>query len=91
MSWVRLAPLALLALVAVNASPAAAGDPVLPWCTADMGYDGNVDCSYYTKKQCMEAAWGNGMTCQQNPWFYWNKWYPNNPVPPQPTFRSLFR
>jgi hypothetical protein len=91
MSWFRFAALALLALIAVNTGPAVADRAVLPWCTADMGYDGTVECSYYTKKQCMEAAWGNGMSCQQNPWYYWSQWYPNKPYPPQRTFRSLLR
>ena len=36
------------------------------WCAWDSGID-EFNCSFYTHRQCMENAWGNGGLCVPSP------------------------
>jgi hypothetical protein len=63
---------ALLAIL-LPAAPASAfsffssHDLNAPWCLAHSDLSGNVECSYYSYRQCMETRLGVGGSCQPNP------------------------
>jgi hypothetical protein len=64
-----LAATALFALV-VPATTASARSYVYSteYCARD--YDGAMDCSYFTLRQCLEAVSATGGDCALNPFYY---------------------
>lgn len=78
------------ALAALGGQSARARDP-LPWCEyGAFTHQGPGNCSYYTFKQCLEAARGDG-TCERNPSFdeyYFQRGIPA-PVDVDPNGRPL--
>jgi hypothetical protein len=58
-----LSMLVLLTCAGGNASHARS--PIPPWCAWDPGIS-NFNCGFYTHRQCMAAAWGNGGLCVPN-------------------------
>jgi Protein of unknown function (DUF3551) len=65
-----LALLALVALAAIDARPAAA-EVYRPWCVQYAGNNGDdgTTCAFVSYEQCMQTARGNGAYCVQNPWY----------------------
>jgi Protein of unknown function (DUF3551) len=53
------------ATAAINTQPAAAQQPVYPWC-AEM-YDGATECVFQTRQQCEADVSGLGGYCYENP------------------------
>jgi hypothetical protein len=60
---------ALVALIAIDARPAAA-EVYRPWCVQYFGgLSGGTSCAFISYEQCMETARGNGAYCYENPWY----------------------
>ena len=62
--------LAVAALAAVDARPAAA-EIYRPWCVQYGGNSGDngTTCAFTSFEQCMMTARGSGGSCVQNPWY----------------------
>jgi len=56
----------LLLAASAGASAVHARSPIPPWCAWDPGIN-NFNCGFYTHRQCMAQAWGNGGLCVPNP------------------------
>ena len=55
---------------------------IYPWCAnyggSGKGGYGASSCGFVSFKQCMATMWGNGGSCNPNPWY--------SPYPPPPTY-----
>jgi hypothetical protein len=70
---VAFALLAIAALAAIDARPAAA-EIYRPWCVQYSGGSGNngLTCAFTSFEQCMMTGGpGTGGACVQNPWYVW--------------------
>lgn len=65
MRTILFALVALAAAAAINTQPAAAQQPVYPWC-AEM-YDFATECTFQTRQQCETDVTGLGGFCYENP------------------------
>jgi hypothetical protein len=63
-----LAATASIALFVPGNTAAARSHIVTEYCARD--YDGAMDCSYFTLRQCLEAVSATGGDCALNPFYY---------------------
>ena len=78
--------LAILLTLAASARPSTAM-VIYPWCAnyggGGKGGYGASSCGFVSFKQCLATMWGNGGSCDPNPWY--------SPYPPPPTYAPPIR
>ena len=79
--------IALLAVIVAASVRPGAAMIIYPWCAnyggAGKGGYGASSCGSTSLKQCLATLWGNGGTCDPNPWY--------QPYPPPTTYAPPIR